>query len=95
MHILWVFKLVRNKDTWVFFLHLLRFCNAFFHAFTNIEFIMDQDQLCPVLADQKAPFTADRIRHDDNDFISFHGTNQCQSNSLVAACRLDNNRIRF
>ena len=56
---------------------------------------MNQDHFCAVMFDELAAFFADGIRHDDDCLIAADSTDECEADALIAAGRLNDNRIRF
>ena len=54
---------------------------------------MDQADFRAVVTNQLGPFLADRIRHDDDRPVSLDRSDQGQSDPLVSAGGLHNNRV--
>ena len=66
---------------------------AFFDAGADVSGVVDQNYLCAVVAYQLSALLADGIRHNDDGAVAFHRAHQRESDPLVAACRLDNDRV--
>lgn len=62
-------------------------------TFSDISGIVDQPDLGSILSDQLSALFTDGIRHDDNGTVTTHCPNQCQTNPLVTAGRLHDDRL--
>ena len=88
-----ILKLLRHKDTRIFCCHAKSSIHALPDTFSDISGIVDQPDLGSILSDQLSALFTDGIRHDDNGTVTTHCPNQCQTNPLVTAGRLHDDRL--
>ena len=67
--------------------------NTFIDAGADITVVMHEHDLGTVMTHQLSPFFTHRVRHDNDRLIAADCTDQCKTNSLVSARRLDDNGI--
>ena len=80
-----ILELVRDEDVRVLLRHIECHLDALLDTFADVVAVVNETHLSAVLADQHTAFLADRVRHDDDDFIALHGAHKGQSDALVAA----------
>ena len=88
-------ELLGNKDLRILFRHALGNGAALRDGIANVARIMDEYHLGAVVPHELAPFLAHAIRHDDHCLVALHRTHKSEADSLVAARRLDNDRVRL
>ena len=90
-----VVKLAGDKDLRIVCRHFVRDPLAFRNTVADIARVMHQDDLRTVVLHQLAAFLGDRVRHDDLDRVALDRAAQRKADALVAAGRLDDNRVRL
>ena len=88
-----VLELLGDKDVRVLRLELEGGLQAFLDARADVARVVDQLDLRAVVADKLAAFLADGVGHDDNRAVALDSADESESDALIAACRLDDNRV--
>ena len=93
LHIVDIGKLLRHKDTRIFLLHAQRRLQALINAGTDISGVVDQFDIRSIVAHKFSAFLTHGIRHDDHRMITADRSDQCQTDSLITTCWLNDNRV--
>ena len=88
-------KLFWDEYARVLFRHALGDCGALFDCRTDMSGIMHENDVRTVVLHELAALFAHAVGHYDDRFISFDGSDEGKPDSLVAACRLDDDGIGF
>ena len=90
-----ILKLLRHEDLGIFIPHPQRCLQALVDACADIARVVDQDHFRAIVPDQFPALLTDRIGHDDNGLVAFHSAYERKADSLVAAGRFHDDRIRM
>ena len=90
-----VVELAGNEDSRVVFSHFVRNSLAFRDAVADIARIVYQNDFRAVVLHQLAALLGNRVRHDDLDRVALDRAAQRKADALVAAGRLDDDRVRM
>ena len=74
-------------------LHFLGKLKAFVHALAYVAVIVDSYNFRTVVTHEHTSFTADRVGHDYDRFISLDCADKRKTDALVSACRFNDNGV--
>ena len=86
-----IYKLSRDIAVRDFFCQLLCFCDGTFHTLCTFC----QYQFCTICFQDVSSFNTHRVRHGQDNAVSFCCCDGCQSDAGISGGRLDDNRTFF
>ena len=84
-----IFKLLRYPYVFIVFLHIERSSETFVDALADISVVVHEHELRTVRFHELSALLAYRVGHYDAHLVALYRTDECESDTLVAARRLD------
>ena len=88
-----IFKLTGNEDVRVFLCHFQRGKTALLDRVSDVARVVNENHLGTVVRDELAPLYGYAVGHDDLHTVSAHRADQCKSDPLISARRLDDDGV--